>query len=75
VLTYNRYPLYSKPKNSQVFMYVTLAIGLALDLGLDREVSHSSNFTITNTTGLFTDGDFSKAAKRAYLGSYYVSAA
>lgn len=54
-------------------MYVNLASGLALDLGLDRGVP-SSNFTVSNTAGLFENGEFSQAAKRAYLGSYYVSA-
>lgn len=56
-------------------MYVTLAVGLALDLGLDRDISHSSKFAVTNTTGLIENGDFSDAAKRAYLGSYFISAA
>lgn len=69
------YPLHSKPKNSQAFMYVNLAIGLALDLGLDREEPNHSSFSVVNTDGLIENGAFTKAAKRAYLGTYYVSAA
>lgn len=56
-------------------MYVNLAIGLALDLGLDRETPPNNNFNTINTTGLIEDGQFTPAAKRAYLGTYYISAA
>jgi hypothetical protein len=56
-------------------MYVNLAIGLALDLGLDREEPQSGHFSIVNTQGLIENGDFTHAAKRAYLGTYYISAA
>ena len=55
-------------------MYVNLAIGLALDLGLERETPNTSSFTIINTQGLIENGVFTQAAKKAYLGSYYISA-
>lgn len=54
-------------------MYMSLAISLVEDLGLDRETPGQMGFTSISREGL-TDGDgFSKASKRAYLGCYYLS--
>jgi hypothetical protein len=47
----SRYPMRTKPKNNQVFMYMNLAIGLAVDLGLDREHPTMSNFNAFSTKG------------------------
>jgi hypothetical protein len=56
-------------------MYMNLAISLATDLGLDRELPNLSNFNAIRTEGLIEDDMFTKAAKRAYLGCYYLSSA
>jgi hypothetical protein len=56
-------------------MYVNLAIGLSLDLGLEKDTPATDSFHIVNTTNLIENGEFTAAAKRAYLGAYYVSAA
>jgi len=56
-------------------MYLNLAISLATDLGLDREVPNFSNFNAIRTEGLIENEVFTKASKRAYLGCYYLSSA
>jgi hypothetical protein len=56
-------------------MYMNLAISLVGDLGVDREKPGLMGFTAINTEGLIEGDDFSKAAKRAYLGTYYLSSA
>ncbi|TVY94479.1 hypothetical protein LAWI1_G001210 [Lachnellula willkommii] len=48
---------------------------LAIDLGLDRELPNLSNFNAIRTEGLIENDEFTKAAKRAYLGCYYLSSA
>lgn len=63
------------PKNNQSFMYMSLAISLVEDLGLDREKPGQMGFTTINPEGLIDGDGFSKAAKRAYLGCYYLSSA
>ena len=70
-----RYPIHSRPKNNQSFMYMNLAISLTVDLGLDRETPVVNNFNAINTQGLVNNGVFTKAAKRAYLGCYFLSSA
>lgn len=69
----NRYPHHVNPKNNQSFMYMNLAISLVADLGLDQEMPVSSGFNEIDPRGLSDGDDFSKAAKRAYLGTYYLS--
>jgi hypothetical protein len=54
-------------------MYMNLAISLIADLGLDQEKPITVNFNEIDTRGLSDGDDFSKAAKRAYLGTYYLS--
>jgi hypothetical protein len=56
-------------------MYMSLAIGLVSDLGLDHEMPSVKGFNSFSTEGLLEGSEFSKAAKRAYLGSYYMSSA
>lgn len=56
-------------------MYMNLAISLATDLGLDRELPNLSNFNAIHTEGLIEGEVFTQAAKRAYLGCYYLSSA
>ncbi|KAH8672068.1 hypothetical protein BGZ60DRAFT_26730 [Tricladium varicosporioides] len=68
------YPIHTNPKNNQSFMYMNLAISLCTDLGLDQEIPNHSNFNSVDTTGLFEGDGFTRAAKRAYLGAYYMSA-
>lgn len=52
-----------------------LAISLVIDLGLDRETPNENILNMHDNDGLIEDGAFSAAAKRAYLGCYYLSAA
>jgi hypothetical protein len=56
-------------------MYMNLAISLTVDLGLDRETPVTNNFGAINTQGLVDNGIFTNAAKRAYLGCYFLSSA
>jgi hypothetical protein len=56
-------------------MYLNLAISLSSDLGLDQELPNLNNFNAINTDGLVEGGLFTPAARRAYLGCYYLSAA
>lgn len=58
-------------------MFINVATSIAIDLGLDRNlpgINLSLNDSI-DTTGLLEGKYFSKAAKRAYMGCYYLSAA
>jgi hypothetical protein len=70
-----RYPLHANPKNNQVFMYINLAISLTSDLGLDLELPNLNSFGNISTQGLIEGASFTDAAKRAYLGCYYLSSA
>jgi hypothetical protein len=67
--------VHSRPKNNQSFMYMNLAISLTVDLGLDRETPATNNFGAINTQGLVDNGIFTNAAKKAYLGCYFLSSA
>ncbi|KUJ19262.1 uncharacterized protein LY89DRAFT_731670 [Mollisia scopiformis] len=67
------YPHHVNPKNNQSFMYMNLCISLIADLGLDQEKPITVNFNEIDTRRLTEGDDFSKAAKRAYLGCYYLS--
>lgn len=67
------YPHHVNPKNNQSFMYMNLCISLITDLGLDQDKPITVNFNEIDTKGLAEGDDFSKAAKRAYLGCYYLS--
>lgn len=69
------YPLHANPKNNQAFMYINLAITIASDLGLDREIPNLSSFSNIGFEGLIEGISFTDAAKRAYLGGYYLSTA
>jgi hypothetical protein len=70
-----RYPLHANPKNNQAFMYINLAISLTSDLGLDLELPNLNSFGNISTQGLIEGASFTDAAKRAYLGCYYLSSA
>jgi hypothetical protein len=56
-------------------MYVNLAISLVIDLGLDKDEIPNFDFSSVKREGLVENGDFTPAARRAYLGTYYVSSA
>jgi hypothetical protein len=56
-------------------MYINLAISIAGDLGLDREVPNLNGFSNISIEGLIDGTSFTDAAKRAYLGCYYLSCA
>lgn len=56
-------------------MYVTLAISLAEDLGLDKDEIPNTDFSNIKLDGLVENGVFTQAAKRTYLGTYYLSSA
>jgi hypothetical protein len=70
-----RYPIHSRPRNNQAFMYLALAISLVVDLGLERETPNMISFNTFSSQGLVEDGLFTSAAKSAYLGCYYLSVA
>lgn len=55
-------------------MYLGLAISLIVDLGLDKELPNENSFQSYSNEGLVEGGVFTAAAKRAYLGCYYLSA-
>ncbi|RDW65554.1 hypothetical protein BP5796_10246 [Coleophoma crateriformis] len=67
------YPFHIRPKNNQAFMFLNLATSLVVDLGLDREYPNP-NISISDIRldGLIDGYVFTKAAKRAYLGCYYL---
>jgi hypothetical protein len=70
-----RYSVHVNPRNNQSFMYLNLAISLIIDLGLDQEAPNPNNFSAIKTDGLIEAGSFTVAAKRAYLGCYWLSSA
>ncbi|CAG8974688.1 hypothetical protein HYALB_00006423 [Hymenoscyphus albidus] len=67
------YPIFITPKNNQSFMYLNLAISLVTDLGLDQESLNLKSFTVFDMTGLCEGGKWTRAAKKCYLGCYYLS--
>jgi hypothetical protein len=67
--------MHSKPKNNQAFIYMNLAISIAVDLGLDQDHPNMNVFSAFSKKGLIENGIFTKAGKRAYLGCYYLSSA
>jgi hypothetical protein len=67
--------MHSRPKNSQTFMYMGLANSLVVELGLDKETPNENSFQSYSCEGLIEGGVFTTAAKMAYLGCYYLSAA
>lgn len=71
----SRYPMHSKPKNNQAFIYMNLAISIAVDLGLDQDYPSMNVFSAISTKGLIENALFTREAKRAYLGCYYLSSA
>ncbi|KAG0647752.1 Transcription factor himD [Hyphodiscus hymeniophilus] len=46
------YPMHSKPKNNQAFIYMNLAISIAVDLGLDQAYPNTNVFTSMKREGL-----------------------
>ncbi len=54
-------------------MYMSLAISLVVDLGLDRDSPKQASFNSVSKIGLVDGEHFSKAARHAYLGCYYMS--
>jgi hypothetical protein len=56
-------------------MLMNLAISLCSDLGLDRDLPNLSSFSNINIEALIDNGSFTDAARRAYLGAYYLSCA
>lgn len=67
--------MHSKPKNNQAFIYMNLAISIAVDLGLDQAYPNMNVFTAISQKGLTENSLFTTAAKRAYLGCYFLSSA
>ena len=67
--------MHSKPKNNQAFIYMSLAVSIAVDLGLDQDYPNMNLFSAISTKGLIENALFTQAAKRAYLGCYYLSSA
>ena len=67
--------MHLKPKNNQAFIYMNLAISIAVDLGLDQEYPNMNVFTAISRKGLIENSTFTTAGKRAYLGCYYLSSA
>lgn len=65
--------MHSKPKNNQAFIYMNLAISIAVDLGLDQDYPNMNVFTPLSRKGLIENSLFTTTAKRAYLGCYYLS--
>lgn len=65
--------MHLKPKHNQAFIYMNLAISIAVDLGLDQNYPNMNVFTAISRKGLIEDSLFTTAAKRAYLGCYYLS--
>lgn len=56
-------------------MYINLAISIISDLGLDLELPNPNSFSNISTDGLIDGASFTDAAKRSYLGCYYLSTA
>ena len=57
-------------------MYMNLAISLLVDLGLDKETPDAIKADAAVTSTDLIDGDhFSAAARRTFLGCYYMSSA
>ena len=54
-------------------MYMSLATSLAVDLGLDHDAPNPNGFNSYDDFGLVEDGYFTLAARRAYLGCYFLS--
>ncbi|TAQ85997.1 hypothetical protein B7494_g5656 [Chlorociboria aeruginascens] len=67
------YPMMTKPKNNQAFMYMNLSTSLSVDLELNQEYPSTNGFNSISTEGLIQNGSFTIAAKTAYLGCYYLS--
>ncbi|TVY71335.1 hypothetical protein LSUE1_G008616 [Lachnellula suecica] len=67
------YPMLVNPKNNQSFMYMNLAVSLATDLGLDQAYPNLSSFSAICAEGLIENDMFTQAAKKAYLGCYFLS--
>jgi hypothetical protein len=53
-------------------MYMNLAISITVDLGLDKNYPDTSGFSGFSHEGLIENGQFTKSAKRAYLGCYFL---
>ncbi|KAK0121832.1 hypothetical protein ONS95_010113 [Cadophora gregata] len=70
------YPAHVNPRDTTSFMYMNLAISLLVDLGLDQATPSMNKTDVAVTTSDLTDGDhFSAAARRTYMGCYYMSSA
>ncbi|PVH73568.1 hypothetical protein DL98DRAFT_594915 [Cadophora sp. DSE1049] len=70
------YPAHINPRDTTSFMYMNLAISLLVDLGLDQETPNVNKADAAVTSTDLIDGDhFSAAARRTYLGCYYMSSA
>jgi len=71
-----RYPAHVNPRDTTSFMYMNLAISLLVDLGLDKETPDTIKADAAVTSTDLIDGDhFSAAARRTFLGCYYMSSA
>ncbi|KAH7348525.1 hypothetical protein BKA65DRAFT_398517, partial [Rhexocercosporidium sp. MPI-PUGE-AT-0058] len=70
------YPAHVNPRDTTSFMYMNLAISLLIDLGLDQETPSANKSDAAVTSTDLVEGDhFTEAARRTYLGCYYMSSA
>ncbi|KAH7412843.1 hypothetical protein BKA64DRAFT_339090 [Cadophora sp. MPI-SDFR-AT-0126] len=69
------YPAHINPRDTTSFMYMNLAISLLVDLGLDQATPNTNKTDAAITTDLIEGDHFSAAARRTYLGCYYMSSA
>jgi hypothetical protein len=67
--------MHVKPNNNQAFIYTNIAISIADDLGLGQQHPNMNVFSAFNTKGLIGRSLFTQAARKAYLGCYYLSSA
>ncbi|KAH6712351.1 hypothetical protein BKA61DRAFT_485453 [Leptodontidium sp. MPI-SDFR-AT-0119] len=69
------YPVHVNPRDTTSFTYMNLAISLLTDLGLDREAPITKTDGAVTSTDLVEGDHFTAAARRTYLGCYYMSSA
>ncbi len=82
LLTLIRYHFHYIPRKEQSYQLLQMAIGMIIDLGLDQRPSvamawkvglHLSHYKRNPRVEDEDDEFFSKEARRAYLGCYYLS--
>lgn len=79
---HSRYHFYYMPKEEQSYQLLQMAVGMCIDLGLnhrpedamDRPVGlRLSHYRKASQSDVKHDEFFSREARRAYLGCYYLS--